>query len=212
MTDATGANAAFDLRSDVFRNGRPDRDRFDATAGHLLIEGGDGLAGCARLTVQEAAGILTGYTAQHYDLRAFAKVFPKAVEVGRICLRPGLRDPEVPRLMLAVLARQVEAAGAMTLYGCSSFPMAAGASARLRDRVAPADWMPGRKAPETQPLIGTAEALPPLLRSYLSLGARVSDHAVVDRELGTVHVFTALPIAAIPPRRAQLLSGLLDAV
>lgn len=53
--------------------------------------------------------------------------------------------------------------------------------------------------------------LPPLLRGWLALGAEVSDHAVIDRDLGTMHVFTALPVAAIPPGRAAMLTGLLDA-
>ena len=32
--------------------------------------------------------------------------------------------------------------------------------------------------------------LPPLLRFYLRLGGRVSDHAVIDNDLDTLHVFT----------------------
>ena len=45
----------------------------------------------------------------------------------------------------------------------------------------------------------------PLLRTYLSMGGRVSDHAVVDSQLDTLHVFTGLDIAAIPAARAKLL-------
>ena len=47
--------------------------------------------------------------------------------------------------------------------------------------------------------------LPPLLRSYLMLGGWVSDHAVIDQDLNTLHVFTGLEIAAVPPARARLL-------
>ena len=36
----------------------------------------------------------------------------------------------------------------------------------------------------------TKNFLPPLLRFYLRLGGRVSDHAVIDRDLDTLHVFT----------------------
>jgi L-ornithine Nalpha-acyltransferase len=50
--------------------------------------------------------------------------------------------------------------------------------------------------------------MPPLLRTYLAMGGWVGDHAVVDRELGTLHVFTALEIRAIPEARARLLRGL----
>ena len=47
--------------------------------------------------------------------------------------------------------------------------------------------------------------MPPLLRSYLAMGGRVSDHAVVDRDLDTLHVFTGLEIGVIPPARARLM-------
>ena len=47
--------------------------------------------------------------------------------------------------------------------------------------------------------------LPPLLRSYLAMGGWVSDHAVVDRDLNTLHVFTAVEISSIPAERAETL-------
>jgi hypothetical protein len=49
--------------------------------------------------------------------------------------------------------------------------------------------------------------MPPLLRSYLLMGGWVSDHAVVDPDLGTLHVFTGLEIRNVPPSRAALLRG-----
>jgi L-ornithine Nalpha-acyltransferase len=47
--------------------------------------------------------------------------------------------------------------------------------------------------------------MPPLLKTYLMMGGWVSDHAVVDRDLGTMHVFTGVEISAIPPARKRLL-------
>ncbi len=47
--------------------------------------------------------------------------------------------------------------------------------------------------------------MPPLLRSYLLMGGWVSDHAVVDRQMNTLHVFTGLEISAIPAARKRLL-------
>ena len=49
------------------------------------------------------------------------------------------------------------------------------------------------------------KAMPPLLRTYLMMGGWVSDHAVVDRDLNTLHVFTGLEITAISPARKKLL-------
>ena len=71
---------------------------------------------------------------------------------------------------------------------------------------------PGVKAPEVvrYPVQGTDRQLallqmPPLLRSYLGIGGWVSDHAVVDRAMNTLHVFTGVEIAAIPAARARAL-------
>jgi putative hemolysin len=51
------------------------------------------------------------------------------------------------------------------------------------------------------------QMLPPLLRSYLMMGGWVSDHAVIDHQMNTLHVFTGLEIAAIPEGRKRLLRG-----
>jgi putative hemolysin len=48
-------------------------------------------------------------------------------------------------------------------------------------------------------------ALPPLLRTYLAMGGWVSDHAVVDRQLNTLHVFTCVEVDKVPAARAASL-------
>ncbi len=37
------------------------------------------------------------------------------------------------------------------------------------------------------------------------MGGWVSDHAVVDQQMNTLHVFTGVEIGAIPPARKRLL-------
>jgi len=202
------AQPALELRGRVFRGGACDRDQFDARVSHLIVERAGDVLGAARLAVQKPADVLSGYTAAFYGLERFARAFPGALEVGRICLAPGCTDPDVPRLLLGALAQVVERERIAILYGCTSFPIDAAPLSRLAGREAPADWAPVRRAAETRALTGTLGTMPPLMRAYLGMGAMVSDHAVVDRDLGTVHVFTALPIAAIPPARARLLTGM----
>ncbi len=51
--------------------------------------------------------------------------------------------------------------------------------------------------------------VPPLLRMYLAMGGWVSDHAVIDRGLDTLHVLVAVPVADIPPARLRALTALL---
>jgi putative hemolysin len=53
--------------------------------------------------------------------------------------------------------------------------------------------------------------LPPLLRAYLGLGGKVSDHAIIDPDLGTTLLFTGLNVAQVPQKRAQRLRAIFAA-
>ena len=203
------AGPALDLRARLYRGGAPDEDRFDAGFEHLLIEEGGDLAASARLARQDAAAILRGYTAQFYDLRPFAAQFGRAVEIGRICVAPEATDPAVPRILLAVMTWLVLEGRVPALYGCTSFGADGAGMARLGEHAAPRAWAPRTGSGEVVAIPDAPGPLPPMLRAWLSLGAGVSDHAVVDRDLGTIHVFTGLPVAAIPRRRAEVYCAML---
>ncbi len=189
------------------------------------------LACCFRiLPLSTGRDVLQSYAARHYDLSRLAARPGPMLELGRFCLAPEARDPDILRLAWAGLAALVEESGAEMIFGCSSFPGTDPAVheesfALLAERhLAPDAWRPEQRSNagrvplgsgrKTDPLAG-ARAMPPLLRSYLRLGGRVGDHAVIDRDLGTLHVFTGLEIAAIPPQRAarlrQLSAGCLPA-
>lgn len=227
----TDVQAAQALRWRAFRGGAAsagrDADGFDARCRHLLVEdlATGALAGCLRLMIlPDGAAIGQSYSAQFYDLTALSGARAPMVEIGRFCLRPGLVDPDVLRLALAAVTRAVDACGAALLFGCSSFPGTdwqahAAAFALLRARhLAPPDRAPRIKAPEVirfaaqplpaEPPRAALAGLPPLLRSYLAMGGWVSDHAVIDRGLNTLHVFTGVDLAAIPPARARLLRSM----
>lgn len=214
---------ALALRLQAFPSPRSsDRDALDDQGAQLLVERSDTgeLAACLRLVTFGAGADLSGsYSARFYDLSPFASAEGPIVEIGRFCQKPGLSDPSILRVAWTALARHVLTTGTRMFIGCSSFrgadPARHGAAlAALRAR--------HLFAPELQPLRRTAEVfdfaaadlpapdprgIPALLRSYLAIGGQVSDHAVIDRELDTLHVFTALDIAAIPPSRARLLTA-----
>jgi putative hemolysin len=191
----------------------------------LVEECGTGRLACTfrLLPLRDGAGIGDSYAAQHYDLGALAAFAGPLLEMGRFCIDPDLHDADILRVAWGALTRHVDATGARLLFGCSSFPGTdtsrfLDAFAILRDRhLAPACWRPGAKAaevfpfacagavPETPDARRAVKAMPPLLRTYLAMGGWVSDHAVVDRDLGTLHVFTGLEVAAIPPARARAL-------
>lgn len=232
--DPADLAAAQALRAQCFRsadagNGTPqdaaDADSFDARCRHVLIEDArnGALVCCFRVfPLATAHEILHSYSAQFYDLTALTRFHGPMLEIGRFCMHPDHHDPDILRIAWGVLAQWVDASGVRLLFGCSSFPgdnaeRHRSAFGLLHSKYrAPPRWSPKPKAPERfqfdaefanhppQPLCGPA-ALPPLLRTYLMMGGWVSDHAVFDRQLHTMHVFTGVEIDAIPPTRARLL-------
>lgn len=173
------------------------------------------------LAIRDGSEIGRSYSAGFYDLAALSGFPGRMAELGRFCTRPGRVDPDVLRVAWGALTAYVDRAGIEMLFGCSSFAgTETGAYldtfAMLKARhLAPRCWRPRVKAPDVfrfaarlrrQPDAREAMLrLPPLLRSYLAMGGWVSDHAVVDRQMNTLHVFTGLEIGAIPPARKRLL-------
>jgi putative hemolysin len=215
------------FRADSARPDGRDTDQFDDACQHMLVEDlRDGtLVCCFRLLhLPSGAEIWRSYSAQFYELSGLAAFEAPMAEMGRFCIAPDRCDPDILRVAWGALTELVDRRNVQMLFGCSSFH---GTEARayldafalLRQRhLAPRRWLPRVKAPSVfrfgrlgggKPDIRRATAeMPPLLRTYLMMGGWVSDHAVIDRDLGTLHVFTGLEIAAVPPGRARLLRQL----
>lgn len=203
-----------------------DRDAYDAQTTHILIEDlADGaLVCCFRLLELDASCLSESYAAQYYELSALENYDGLMMELGRFCVSPDRRDPDILRIAWAAMTDFVDSRNVQLLFGCSSF---AGvetdayldAFAVLRARhLAPKRWLPRVKAPDVfrfaarlrrKPDLKKAmQRMPPLLKTYLLMGGWVSDHAVVDHKMNTLHVFTGLEIGAIPEKRKRLLRAL----
>jgi len=214
------ASAAADTQSPGL-----DADAFDAVCRHVLVEevkSGTLVCSFRLLPLRGGSEIGQSYSAQYYELSALTAFEGPMVEMGRFCIHPAWRDPDILRVAWGAMTAYVDQSGVEMLFGCSSFQGTEAESymdafALLKDRhLAPKRWLPRVKAPN---VFRFAQALrwrkpdqkramlgmPPLLRTYLVMGGWVSDHAVVDRDLNTLHVFTGLEIRAIPPARARLL-------
>ncbi|KGM48716.1 GNAT family N-acetyltransferase [Pseudooceanicola atlanticus] len=224
---AEDIGAAQALRTLAFRGDREaelDADMFDDICDHVLVEdqrSGD-LVCCFRiLPLTGGQEIARSYSAQYYELSALEAFPGKMVEMGRFCIDPSVKDPDILRVAWGAMTTYVDEQGVEMLFGCSSFhgtdaDQYLDAFAMLKERhLAPKRWLPRVKAPKVfnfaQKLRRKPDAklamlrMPPLLRTYLLMGGWVSDHAVVDSHMNTLHVFTGLEINAIPPARKRLL-------
>jgi L-ornithine Nalpha-acyltransferase len=201
-----------------------DADAYDDCCQHVLVEEVESraLVCCYRLMpLASATQIGQSYSAQFYDLSALAAYPGPVLEMGRFCLHPDWHDPDILRLAWGAMTRIVDAAGVRLLFGCSSFQGSdvakhLDALSLLRAHVAQPQWAPLRRAAqvysfaeanlaESRDARQGLQAMPSLLRTYLGMGGWVSDHAVIDDALDTLHVFTAVEIDRIPPARARLL-------
>ncbi len=176
-----------------------DADRFDDFAQHLIVRHDvDGVIGCARLLTPVRAVAAGGwYSATEFDVAGLAPIAARTVEMGRACVDSAHRSGSVTALMWASVLRYLDLTGLRYVMGSVSVPLrgtlgaARGAELRsVRDQLLASYLARWRTEPLTAPCVdGIAlddiaphpgTALPPLLRGYLRLGARVCGEPAVD--------------------------------
>lgn len=199
-----------------------EHDAQDELSQHVIVErDGEMLAYFRVMLFGWGAGLAQGYAARFYDVGPLSGYARPIAEMGRFCVAPGGVHPDVLRLAWGAMTKLVDEGQAGLLVGCSSFRGAgweahrAGLALLAEGHVGPKEHLPGRKAAEVVDYpslagpVGERRAalagLPPLLRTYLGMGGWVSDHAVADRELDTLHVFTCVEVDRVPAARAARL-------
>lgn len=215
------------LRAEIFPADRGGVDDRDAHCRNFMVEDVATRAVVAAFRVMvlgDGRDVEASYSARFYDLGALGRFAAPMLELGRFCIRPGDPDPDILRLAWGALTGIVDLVRAEMLFGCASFPGTdpcphGAALALLGERhLGPDRWRPGARAARIEPLAPWSVSgrddrramaeMPPLLRTYLTMGGWVGDHAVIDEDMGTLHVFTAVEVDAIPPARRRLLRAL----
>ncbi|AKK26980.1 GNAT family N-acetyltransferase [Mycobacterium sp. EPa45] len=185
-----------------------DADRFDEFCDHLLVrEDTSGeLVGCYRMLPPPgaiAAGTL--YTATEFDISALDELRPSLVEMGRAVVRADHRNGAVVLLMWAGILAYLDRCGYDYVTGCVSVPTHSddpagpppGSQIRgvrdfvLRRHAADPEHMVYPYRPVVVDGLGlddiappTRPTIPPLMRGYLRLGARVCGEPAHDPEFG----------------------------
>ncbi|MGN6551109.1 MAG: GNAT family N-acetyltransferase [Pararhizobium sp.] len=205
---------------------RMDADAFDLICDHLLVldteidgDAEDQIVGTYRLLRGDVAQRHGGfYSASEFDVEALMARHPDKLfmELGRSCVLPRYRTRRTLELLWQgnwayALIHRVDA-----MFGCASFAgvrpeaHALALSFLHHNAKATGEWavsaLPGlhrtmdlMPAEAVDPRRALA-ALPPLVKGYLRLGARVGDGAFVDHAFRTTDVMIVLPIASINHR------------
>ena len=200
------------FRQKVFRASEDglDEDKYDLLSDHCLIfdkKSNDKLVLVFRSrTFPSMEDIIYSYPAQYYDLTKLSTLSSKPMEIGRLCIDQHASDPFLLLVAFKYLRSLVSNYRVDFIFGCTSFAGAdnprhlAALNSLEENQIANSRLSIKKKSSGVldikKSFISAQESkkarsfLPPLLRFYLSLGGRVSDHAVIDKDLDTLHVFT----------------------
>jgi putative hemolysin len=207
----------------VSRLSRRERDAYDAICDHLLVLDhslrSSPVVGTYRLLRQAVADRSLGfYTAGEFDIEPLLAAHrgKRFLELGRSCVAAPYRTRKTVELLWAGIWLYVRHHAVDVMLGCASLegtdparlalplsflhhharaesPWSAKA---LGDRTVRMD----RLVPEAIDAKAAIQALPPLVKGYLRLGASFGEGAVVDRQFGTTDVLVILPVERISPR------------
>lgn len=201
-----------------------DQDAFDSCCDHLLVienggDDGEKIVGTYRLMLEshrQKAGRF--YSADEFRLDDLQNVNRgrRFMELGRSCILPDYRSKRTMELLWHGTWAYAVQNKVDIMFGCASFQGTnpeefAGALGWLHqnavlnhkeDCSACIDDSIDLSALDTSNVDArrALAKLPPLLKGYLRLGAKVASQAVIDRHFGTIDVLVVLKVSDINPR------------
>ncbi len=209
---------------------RRDKDAFDRVCDHLLVIDHDQMVGppgarrakvvgTYRLLRQEVAERHFGfYTAKEFDIAPLIARHPgkRFLELGRSCVLAPYRNRRTVELLWQGIWAYVLHHRMDVMFGCASLegtdtaalrqelaflhhfarPKEGWEAGAIASRFTPMDLMP-KEAVDAKRALGL---LPPLVKGYLRIGARIGEGAVIDRQFGTTDVLIILPVEDIEQR------------
>lgn len=208
--------------------GNLDSDAFDPLCDHLLVidrmpGGGERVVGTYRLLRESVAKRSIGfYSAGEFDLdpllNGSGRPKGELLELGRSCVLPAYRTSATISLLWRGVADYITQHGIGLMFGCGSFhgtdpdEHAAGLSYLHHHHLVDEQVRPGvlnGKGVSLERLPRDAYdprkamlALPPLIKGYLRLGAKVGDGAFIDRDFNMIDVCVIMPVDLITGRYA----------
>ncbi len=196
-----------------------DHDQFDPFCRHLMVcEAESGrIVACTRiLTDDHAPGAGGFYSAGEFDLAMLDSLPGRVMEIGRTCVTPEHRSGVVIATLWQGIASFVVNHNYDYLFGCASIELRDGGATahaileQIRARyLAPAAQhvRPYIQLPAADRRASEAVRMPPLLKAYLSLGAKACGEAYWDRDFNCADVFMLLNVTDLNPRYARHFLG-----
>jgi putative hemolysin len=196
-----------------------DVDLYDPFCDHLLVRelGSGEVVGTYRILPPDAAKCVGSYySEQEFDLTRLNFLRPRMAELGRSCVHPAHRSGGVIARLWLGLADYMTRYGYDYLVGCASIGMADGGHIAARvyrqltaNHLAPIEWRatPRYRLPVESLDDGQSAALPPLIKGYTRLGARVCGEPAWDPDFNTADLLMLLPMAQLNRSYARRFIG-----
>src|SRR5215813_3663723 len=187
-----------------------DTDEFDEVCDHLIVEHvrTGQVVGTYRLQTGRTAGVTLGYYSEReFDFTPYEPIRHSLVELGRAAIHRDHRSFEVLTLLWRGITRYATVRGARYLIGCSSltsqcFQEGSDIYAQLQGFLADSTM---RTVPQNQfsfPILPPNKVRsvrpPKLLRTYLSIGAKICGPPAIDREFKTIDFLTLMDLQSFP--------------
>ena len=194
-----------------------DRDDYDPHCLHIGVRDLDSgaLVATTRLLDHQAArGLGRFYSEGEFRLRGPALSQGPLLEIGRTCVDAAYRNGATIGVLWSELAEILNEGGYRYLMGCASIPMRDGGiqaravMQRLREsylchehlRAEPLNPLPALDMALPDNLVAE---LPPLLKAYLRLGAKICGEPCWDPDFQVVDLFILLRREDLCPRYAR---------
>lgn len=192
-----------------------DQDHYDLHCEHLIVrdQRSGQVVATTRILDSSRAGAAGGfYSESEFQLVGLADLRGDIMEIGRTCVHADYRNGATISVLWSGLAQLMNERQYGYLMGCASIDMNDGGiqahaiMQRLRGRYLNRDYLnaiPRLPLPErTLPDNVTAQ-LPPLLKAYMRLGAKVCGEPCWDPEFNCADVFILLRREQLCPRYAR---------
>jgi putative hemolysin len=191
-----------------------DQDEFDPFCDHLIVRDEDSsrVVGTYRILPPHRARELGKlYSENEFDLSRLTHLRASLIEVGRSCVQADYRTGSAILLLWAGMAQYMRAAGYRHLIGCASASLADGGmqAARLRDELqkylAGPEYRVFPRLPfphERMPRAATFD-IPPLIKGYLRLGAKVCGEPAWDPDFNTADFLIWVSLDGMSRRYAR---------
>jgi putative hemolysin len=198
-----------------------DIDAYDAYCRHIVVRdhATREVVASTRVLLDTDARRAGGFYSQsEFDIERLLNASGRILEIGRTCVHPDYRSGAAISLLWSGLARCIDIRQYQYLIGCASVPMGAnGATASaayelLKEKyLLPEASRVTPKLPLPEQLVSDAKqpkpSLPPLLKAYIRLGARIGGEPCWDPLFDCADLFIVLSPVELQKRYAKHFLG-----